>query len=215
MTLFNFYVGYFVPASTLLPLVTGLVYYRQLNKPLRALMLYLWLSIVTNIAASVLAARHTNNMPLLHVYTMLELLAITYYYRMAFSNRKANRWLGAIMVLYPILCILNFSFIQSLYKFNTYTRPLEAIIIIIITVIYLSEQSRFTKQELITASGRLVAYGLLIYFCSSLFQFIFSNAVSSHASKFVKMTIWTLHASFVLIMYLFFYLAIRRNERDR
>jgi hypothetical protein len=213
MTLFNFYVGYFVPATTLLPLVAGMVYYQQLNKPLKALMPYLWLSLLTNIAASVLAAMHTNNMPLLHVYTMLELLAIAYYYRKAFSSHTANQWITVIMVVYPILCIVNFSFIQSLYKFNTYTRPLEAIIIILITGIYLSEQSRLAKQELITASGRLVAYGMLIYFCSSLFQFIFSNTISSHASKTVKITIWTLHASFVLIMYIFFYLAIKRNEK--
>jgi len=176
-------------------------------------MVYLLLSLLTNIAASVLAARHTNNMPLLHFYTMFELLAVSYYYRKAFCNKKANQWLTAIMVVYPILCIINFSFIQSIYKFNTYTRPLEAVIIILVSGVYLSEQNRFEKQELITASGRLVAYGFLIYFCSSLFQFIFSNAVSHHASKFVKATIWNLHASFVLIMYLFFYLAIRRNER--
>ena len=190
-----------------------MVYYKQLDKPLRALMPYLWLALLTNMAASVLASMHTNNMPLLHVYTMLELLAIAYYFRVAFSSSRAHRWLTVIMLVYPILCIINFSFIQSLYKFNTYTRPVGAIIIILVTGIYLSEQSRFNKQELITSSGRLVAYGLLIYFCSSLFQFIFSNTVSLHASKQVKTIIWTLHASFVLIMYIFFYLAIKRNEK--
>lgn len=215
MTLSNFYQGYFVPASTLLPIIAGFVYYRHLNKPLRALMVYLLLALFTNIAASILAARHTNNMPLLHFYTLFELLAVMYYYRKAFPNRKAHTVIAVVMVVFPVLCIINFSFVQSLYKFNTYTRPLEAIIIVLASGIYLSEQHRFHRQELITSSGRMVAYGFLIYFCSSLFQFIFSNTVSRHASPFVKTTIWNLHASFVLIMYVFFYLAIKRNERHQ
>lgn len=177
-------------------------------------MVYLYLSLSTNIIASILAARHTNNLPLLHFYTMFELLAVLYYYKKAFSNKKADVWISMVMMAYPLLCIINFSFIQSIYQFNTYTRPLEAIIIIVFSGIYLAEQNSFEKQELVTASGRLVAYGLLIYFCSSLFQFIFSNVVSRNASHFVKMTIWNLHASFVLIMYIFFYLAIR-NERHK
>jgi hypothetical protein len=160
-----------------------------------------------------MAAYRINNLPLLHFYTMFELVAVLWYYQHAFNSKPISKWLTVIMVAFPLLCAVNFTFFQSIYQFNTYTRPLEAIIIIVLSGMYLNSQNNFEKKEHIHNAGRWVASGFLIYFCSSLFQFIFSNVVSQHASKWVKHLIWNIHDTFVLLMYICFFLAIQNDRR--
>lgn len=214
MSLSNIYQTYVVPASTLLPIIAGLIWYKKISRPLHTLVAYLFFALLINIGGIIMAEHHKNNLPLLHFYTMYELLALMLYYRYAFNNKTANKWTTIIMIAYPILCVVNFTFFQSIYQFNTYTRPLEAIIIIVFSGIYLNSQNSFEKKELINNAGRWVASGFLLYFCSSLFQFIFSNVISHSAPRQIKMLIWNLHDTFVLIMYICFFLAIK-NERGK
>lgn len=210
----SFYLGYFVPAANLLPIVAGLIYYKRLNKPMRMLQVYLIFSFIINTAASVLAAYNINNLPLLHVYTIGEVITAMLYYLYAFGKGDISKWIKAVMVVFPVICIVNFSFFQSIYTFNTYTRPLAAIIIIVFTSWYLAVQSNIKSPELITRSGRVAAAGFMIYYCSSVFQFIFSNIISKNVGTDIKLLIWDIHATFVLIMYLLFFRAII-YERDK
>jgi len=210
-----FYLGYFVPACTLLPLVAGLIYYRQINKPLRVLLIYLTMSFVVNVVGSILAEYSINNLPLLHFYTMAEVVTVMLYYIHAFGEGDIRKWIKAVMVVFPVICVVNLLFFQSINEYNTYTRPLGAIIIVLFSGVYMAEQSNIKSPELVTRSGRTIAAGLMIYFCSSLFQFIFSNIVSKNASKFITMLIWNIHGTFVLIMYLLFFRAILYERSKR
>ena len=211
----SFYLGYIVPATTLIPIVTGLVFYKQINRPLRTILIFLSVSFILNVIGSVLANHGINNLPGLHVYTILELVTVMLYYLHAFEKSNIHKWIKVAMVVFPVICIVNFSFFQSIYTFNTFTRPLGAIIIILFTTAYMAMQSSFKNRDLITRSGRLVAAGFMIYFCSSLFQFIFSNVISKHASKIVKIIIWDMHGTFVLIMYLLIFWAIINERASR
>ncbi|MXV15438.1 hypothetical protein [Hufsiella ginkgonis] len=211
---FYIYVGYVVPASTLIPVVAGFIFYDRINKPLRALLIYLCGAFVVNVVATIMALNNQNNLLLLHLYTIFELVTVLFYYLHAFADKRASYWITVIMIAFTLLCILNM-FVQTVYRFNTYTRPLEAIIIIVFSGIYLSRQNNVAHRDPTTTSGRWVASGFLVYFCSSLFQFIFSNVVSATVPKNIKLLIWELHATFVLIMYLFFLRAIMNEQRQR
>lgn len=210
----SIYMGYVVPATTLLPIITGIVYYKKLNSSLRTLTLFLIFSLLINVIGIGMAQRHQNNLPLLHFYTIFELLGVLFYYYQAQAEDRIRYWIKIIMVIFPVLCVINFTFFQSLYEFNTYTRPLEAIIIIIFSFIYLNNQKDTEDENVIFTAGKWVSIGFLVYFCSSLFQFIFSNVVSKSAPKDIKSLVWVIHATFVMIMYLFFYIAIR-NGRNK
>lgn len=215
MSFSDLYEGYIVPASTLLPIGAGFIWYKRLGKAMRALLIYLCIALLINIAGIIMSGYNKNNLPLLHFYTMFELVAVMWYYQRAFASKWANRWTTILMIIYPVLCVINFSFFQSIYQFNTYTRPLEAIIIIVFSGIYLGGEGNFDHKGPNNNSGRWVASGFLLYFCSSLFQFIFSNVVSHNASKQVKLLIWNIHDTFVLIMYIFFFVAMKHERGKR
>lgn len=213
-SLANIYMSYVVPTTTLLPIITGIVYYKRLNRSLRTLTIFLLFSLLINIIGISMALRHQNNLPLLHFYTIFELLGVLFYYHQALEEDRIRFWIKIIAFIFPILCVINFTFFQSLYEFNTYTRPLEAIIIIIFSFIYLNNQKDTEHENVVFTAGKWVAIGFLIYFCSSLFQFIFSNVVSKSAPKDIRTLVWVIHATFVMIMYFFFYIAIR-NGRNK
>lgn len=212
MSFSNIYSSYIVPGSTLLPIGAGVIYYKQLSKALHALIIYLGIALLINIAGIIMATYNKNNLPLLHLYTAFELVAVTWYYQRAFNTPLADKYCRIIMIVYPILCVINFSFFQSIYQFNTYTRPLEALIIIAFSTMYLSGQHNLNHQQISPEAGRWVASGFLLYFGSSFFQFIFSNVISKHASRDVRLIMWNIHDTFVMIMYLIFFIAIQRER---
>jgi len=214
MSLSAVYQGYVVPTFSLLPVVSGLAWYKKLGKALHALVIYLCIGLVINIWGIVLAQQGKNNLALLHFYTMFELVAVMWYYQRAFAAKWATLWTIIIMIVYPILCVVNFTFFQNIHQFNTYTRPLEAIIIIVFSGIYLGGEGKFEQKGTNHNSGRWVAWGFLLYFCSSLFLFTFSNVISHHVSKTLRYFIWDLHATFDLSMSIFFFIAIK-NERGK
>jgi hypothetical protein len=215
MSFSDIYSSYIVPGSTLLPISAGLIYCKRLGKALHVLIIYLCIALLINIGGIIMATYNKNNLPLLHLYTAFELVAVVWYYKRAFSTPLADKCSRIIMIIYPILCVINFSFFQSIYQFNTYTRPLEAIIIIAFSSIYLSAQHNLNHKQLTPDAGRWVASGFLLYFGSSFFQFIFSNAISKHASHDVRLIIWNIHDTFVMIMYIIFFIAIQRARSKR
>lgn len=212
MTFSNIYASYIVPGSTLLPIGAGLIYYKKLGKALHALIVYLCIALLINIAGIIMASYNKNNLPLLHLYTAFELVAVTWYYKRAFCTLLADKLSRIIMIVYPVLCVINFCFFQSIYQFNTYTRPLEAIIIIAFSTLYLSGQQNRNYKQITPDAGRWVASGFLLYFGSSFFQFVFSNVLSKHTSHDVRLIMWNIHDTFVLIMYLIFFIAIQRER---
>jgi hypothetical protein len=215
MTFNALYSGYIVPGSTLLPIGAGILYYKKLGKAVHALIIYLCIALLINIGGIIMASYNKNNLPLLHVYTAFEMVAVTWYYKRAFATKQADKWMRLIMIIYPILCIINFSFFQSIYTFNTYTRPLEAIIVIVFSGVYLSAPGTTNKNQLTASAGRWIASGFMLYFCTSLFQFVFSNVMHNHASREMRLLVWNIHDTFVLIMYIFFFIAIKHERGER
>ncbi len=199
----SLYLGVVVPAATLIPISMGIYKYRALTPRHRALWLYLCMAAVVNAIASIFS--HSNNLPLLHVYTMLELIFLVRYYLLLFTYEKIRFYLKAILILFPLYCVINFLFFQSIYTFNSYTRPVEAIILMGCSLLYFMASSRAEDEASWTSiPDNWVNAGILLYFSGALGQFAFSNVVEATTAKPVILLIWVLHATLVLIMYILF-----------
>lgn len=207
--------GVFVPLSTLIPIVLCIIKYGHLNKPLKIIFAYLIFAFIINIAGSIMADHRINNLPLLHLYTIGEYLFIACFFLVQFKNKMLRRVIICLMIIFPAVCICNFIFIQNIHSFNTYTRPIEAILILSFCARYLFAKSQLLNLPLLSFAETWVAAGLLFYFSSSLFQFVFSNYVSYHAPLVTRELIWDIHASFVLFMYALFSKGILQNETLR
>ena len=105
------------------------------------------------------------------------------------------------MVIFPVICIVNFSFFQSIYTFNTHTRPLEAVLITFFCLLYFYKED-FTENWIDNPTNWF-NIGILIYFPTACIIFILSNyLVFVRMNKEMNTMIWNIHAVFVMLMYL-------------
>ena len=112
-----------VPESILIPIFIAMSRFRNLPAYAKCLLIYLVISGIVNTIATILAKNHMNNLWLLHIYTILESFLLLYYFKLITLNRSVNSVIRVLLWAFPLFCIINFLFLQSLYNFNTYARP--------------------------------------------------------------------------------------------
>ncbi|MGF1923603.1 MAG: hypothetical protein ACQUHE_05450 [Bacteroidia bacterium] len=192
-------VFYIVPISILIPILFGLINYKGADKGARLLLFYLITSGLINLAAITIFRR--NNLPLLHLYTIVEAVLILSYLRSLFVESTIKRIIRYITIIFPILCVINFTFLQSINTFNTHTRPLEAILITSFCLLYLYKSGM--TENWINKSSSWFNMGILVYFPVACIIFIVSNyMVFVQKNRLMNHHVWDLHAVLVLLMYI-------------
>lgn len=195
------FVTYIVPLSILAPILFGLLNFKAAKAGARLLFYYLMASGLINLAAIILITYRMKNLPLLHLYTIVEAVLILNYFRTLFIEPLIKKTLLYISILFPLLCIINFTFIQSIFTFNTYTRPLEAILITFFCLLYLYK-SGFTENW-INKPTSWFNIGILLYFPVVCIIFILSNyMVFVTKNKGMNLIVWEFHAAMSMVMYL-------------
>lgn len=213
----DFFLTYIVPASVAFPITMYLLNRKTATKPLLVLFIYLLMAAVVDIAASVMASMGIHNLWLLHLYTVLETVILLFFFLQIIHTRKARSLIWVLLIAFPLASVCNALFLQKPAVFNTYTRSIEAIIIIVISSFYWINNSKENQTVAWTDSSlNWIISGLLLYFASALFLFLFSNYISllrkAKPSDPVYDIIWVSHGMLVVIMYLFFGIGFKKSK---
>jgi hypothetical protein len=195
-----------VPLSILLPLLIGVLKYRQLSVSAKLIHWYLIVSAIFT-GASLLISRyyHQNSMPVSHLFTLIELGMITFFYKALLGAGKKNNVYNYIILVFAVVCVINALFFQSIYTYNSYTKSIEAIICILFAMKYFAAMASGTAStKIVTAPDFYFNTGLFLYFSGAFMLFVFSNFIVTKLSLNDFYTIWTIHSSLVLLMYLLF-----------
>ncbi|ASZ12965.1 hypothetical protein KTO58_09520 [Chitinophaga pendula] len=197
--------GVIVPATVLVPLGAA-VYKRRYEHPVsRAMFAYVVLSGLTNVIARVLGSYGVNNLWVLHIYTLLECIILLYYYQLLFRNRTITRLTIWGMILFTLLCVVNFFFIQYGNRFNSYTRSLSAVFFITFSAGYFLQQSGKSQTSAWWESeANWINTGILIYYGSALALFAFANLLYQTATVKQQLLVGNIHATLVMVAYLLF-----------
>ncbi|TKC10505.1 hypothetical protein FA048_09990 [Pedobacter polaris] len=196
-----YYQGLIVPVSIFIPIGVAIYNYRYINRLFKILLYYLVVSGSINLIAILKSG--SNNLPLLHIYTVVEFLFLAVYFAGINHNKTIKKYSYLIIVIFPLLCLVNVLFFQSKYQFNSYVRPLEALIFICYSLLYFFNLVDTDPDQSWYSNGlNLINAGLLLYFSGSLFVFILSNVITFKLSHDAKMLIWNLHNSLVVVLYL-------------
>lgn len=197
------YISILVPCVGALPIIMGLLRKKYWNDQARILLLYLCLAGLFNIIAKLTAG--SNNLPYLHLYTVLEFTILCIYLR-SFSEDHRHRLLLNGLIAGFLLLALWYAFIkESPFVFNKVPRFLDSLIISVICLYYLlkdlgSPVSNLTRFQFLTLAG------LLFYYSSSSVLFGLSDELLK-APKNVADLIWNIHATLLLLMYILFTVA--------
>lgn len=207
----NIYPIVIVPASIIIPIAVALTEYTQLKKQSKILLFYLVVSGCINLAAVILASKGIHNLHLLHFYTIVEFAVLSLFFKQILTGKFISGFINCLIFVFTALCIINFSFLQSINKFNTYTRPIEAILLIGYCLVYFERESRIIQSlSWVKNAVNWMVTGILLYFSGALFLFAFSNVVSIKVSPDIKIQLWNVHATLVLIMYVLFAIGFRK-----
>lgn len=202
------YLAYIVPASIIIPLIAGWWRYRRLPGYARIILVYLVIAGIVNFLASAMAARHINNMPLLHIYTLVEFVLLALFYRMILEGhiKKFIPWLIGGFIL---LCILYATYLGNVKAPNTVPRSLESFIIGAFAVIFFFNQMPNDLKNV--ESLIFFNAGLLLYFSGAFLLFLFTEVLMR--DKPANNLAWIMHATLVLMMYLLFAAAFIRTKK--
>ncbi|WCT14417.1 hypothetical protein [Mucilaginibacter jinjuensis] len=195
----HIYAGLIVPVSAIIPIGIGFFKRLYLNAGFNIILIYLVFAMVIDIAERLIGQRHINNLPLLHFYTLVEGLLIFCYFRKVFNNPKFQLAINWFIPIFIVITFVDFTFLHSIYQFNSYARSISAVFIVICSVIAfysnaVSENPRIMSFDWITA-------GILLYFSSSLVYFELLNVLAANSPRDIWNLIQNIHATFVLAMY--------------
>lgn len=124
-------------ASVLLPIIVGWVYYKKLTLPFRLLFFYFLLCIGFEILAAATRIIYNNNMPGLHLYSIVQFLAFSTVYYYHFSERGVMRRVLLVNAVFAfIIALADALFIDGIMNSNTISRSYTAASMVVYTLIY-------------------------------------------------------------------------------
>lgn len=207
----NIFVGVVVPYSILLPILIALLHFSRLTKAAKAIFIYLVCSGMVSILSISLARYfHVTNLPLFHVYTLVEFILLTEFYKHILPFRKT---ILIVQLCFFLACVINSAFIQSIYQFNSYTLTLEALVIMLFAVNYFAKLfADSNDQKILEMPSFWFNTGLFLYFSGSYMLYNFSNYVLVQ-SKHSFVVVWNTRAAFLLLMYLLFTLGFWKCKK--
>ena len=206
------YMGIIVPSVVILPISIAIYKRSHWKESLAAkpLFAYLIFSAIFNIVSLITTYKHVNNLPLLHLYTVLEFWMMSILFKSIFNKHSVRKLLIYLSLSFSVFSIAYIMFTHSLFAYNTLPRFLESIIIVSFCIyfLYLDFSNIESNQSMFNFS---VVVGLMLYFSSTSILFGLSNAILKNRT--LNILIWNIHATIVLIMYLIFAWAFFRLKK--
>lgn len=178
--------------------------YNKLPEGHRRLTPFIIITLITEITADYLSVNSIPNLFLLHIYTALEFICWTYYYLWLFRKDKTLRVLllkaGFII---PVLLLANTIFLEPISVFNSNAKTLISLLLLCYAFLYFFKS--FGKLDLtrpIPKANMIINFGVLIYYASSLFIFMFSKLLIMKDVNYPhQMVLWVMN-SFVYVIFL-------------
>lgn len=181
------------------------MYFKQLNTTFKFLLGYFVFCCLTEIIIFSIKQLfgNVNNLPLLHLFTIVEygFLVYVYFKYFIFSNKLFFVTFG----LFIFIAFIDAIYLNSIYKHNTLARPTEGIILIILALYYYYLNLKNSQITIIYKEAMYwFSTAVLIYFSIDFFGFLVINKLSSDIKQLVTLT----HAIFNIIAYILYAKAI-------
>lgn len=191
-----------------LSMLVGILTYRRHTRTQRILFLLIIITAVVEALSTLLWSKKINNMPIFHIYGVVEFLLLSSIYKNKLYSFNSKRWMNVMMILFVGFSLINVLFIQNLHEFNSNGLTFSSLCMIFFSILYfiqLLRESKYSSLERIPMFW--INVGVLIYFSSSIFLFHLSNMLIPESLQ-VRGVAWGVHAIFNVFHYLAFTIAL-------
>ncbi len=192
--------------------VLPLFWWKRFNATQRWLGALLIFSAIVEVFAFSLAKFKINNLPLLHLYTIVEFFFLIQIFSKHLSS--LNKTKNIVLIFFIGVAVFNSFSGKGLLDFNHIARSTESFLIILFCIWYFYDILNNLPDEFLEKNPMFwINTGLLIYFSASLFIFIFSNYLLT-ADENLSLQSWNVHGILTIIHNLFYLIAISvKHER--
>ena len=166
--------------SPVLPLFIAWQRRSGLNRTFSLLVTLISIALACDIVNTVLALQRVNNMPVAHIYGLLEGLLLLAFFDRLLTWKKMT-W-AILCVAYTMLYVVDSIFFESIFTFNAWSRSLEALTMIVLCVVAFNSFYQREENIFIEKSPHFwMVIGILTYFSGALFSFLLSTDMLSQA----------------------------------
>lgn len=191
-----------------IPLIPAILLFKKFTPVYRVLSIHIYVACAAELASYVMSKYRIPNLPLLHIYTLIEFSLLYLFYEFYF-NRFFPVWvLRSIAALFLVFSVINSLFIQPVTGFNSYARAAEAFFIILFCLLCFYKLSQ-EQQPAIT----WINTGLLLYFSGAFILFVLSNYILKFSTE-LNYHIWAVHAFLSVLMYLFIAIGLWKARKS-
>jgi hypothetical protein len=192
----------YAPWTIVLPVALAVWQFRGHTPEMRVFFYYLLIAFATHLLSYLLWKLKVNNYPVMHVYTVAEYLVLLWFFQLLLNIFLHRQVFITLMIIFPAFSVINSIFIEPVHSFNSYSRSIEALIFIFLSVCWFVKT---VSEEDSRPPGNTAYYyivsGLLVYFSGSLVLFSFGAYIETFTLRF-RVNIWLLHTLLLTILYL-------------
>lgn len=173
----------------------------QISKPI------IWLflgSVIADVVSLSLRSFSINNLAIGNIFTLYQyvILFLIYY------QEKPIAIYRVILVFTILTGLVNFVFIQTPLKFNSYTFYSSALVLLVLGITYLlSLVKNLPVDDVKKLPVLWVTFGTITYYSGTTFIFLFSNYLVANFPE-VHQKLWVLHNFLATTKNLLFFIAI-------
>ncbi len=157
------------------------------NKVPKTVVILFWYFIVSIILfgySNYLADRRINNLFIYHLFSIIEITLLLYFFKQVIKIKSVTIGIKWIILLFLIISVLNFLFLESSDSLNSNTLSIEFLVIIIFCSIY---YFKFSQSDQIVVFHKQpyfwIVTGFFVYFTTTLLVFsLYKYTVTSYRS---------------------------------
>ena len=200
--MFDYYTSVIIPLTALFPLITALLWFRDTGTHGKVLFWFVLISAVINQVAIYVSHYSTNTLYFYHGYAVVEFTMLSAFYSCFFITRY-KKLIWFIVLLFVIACIINIIYFQHKEEYNSYTRTLGALIIVIYSLLLSYRHFNLSQGSWASSGINWFNTGILLYYASSAIMFAFFNYIIRMPLPIFD-AIWGTHCALLAIEYTFF-----------
>lgn len=193
--------------SLALPAAVGLLRYFLLSKVQKVLWLLVLLSILIDIVADQLRHAGPYQTLVFYLFTIIEFTILTYVFTQALVPFIARKYLLGVLLFFLLFVFSDMMWLSGIEQFNSYSTAVEGLLIICFTLTYFYKTLQELQIKYLEREPQFwISTGVLLYFSSSLFIFLFTNYVNS--SLISLYIIWGIHGIFSILLNVLYSIAL-------
>lgn len=200
-------ISYVAIYSMFLPAVVGAWFFRRLDYKQRLIFYLIAITVLVEAIAFVIDLQDGPKSLIYNFFTVAEFFLLSRLYKLVVPPVLPRSFFDITVVIIIGATIAELLWLNSLQIFNGITTTLESLFLIFFVLCYFYKTMQELKiKNLEREPAIIVSIGVLLYFSSSLFVFLFTNYVDG--STETLFLIWGIHGIFSLILNIFYAIAL-------